>query len=825
MRNLFNVLVVVLMATMGIVADAQSLCTVKGVVVDADGASLPFATVGAYQGEKNIVRNVSDVNGVFALKLEQGGSYVIEITTVGNAPYKQNIELPHNPTYDMGTITLQPSVQLDEVVVVAQKPLIKADGEKILYDVQADPASGTNSVMDMLRKVPLVTVDGQDNVQLNGASDFKLLINGKESMMASNNMSELLKAMPATNVETIEVISNPSIRYDAEGTGGVINIVTRRVEKTEVGGVMATLSASYDPLQGGADGNVFLTAQHKKFTMSMSYMGGYIDKYNTSHTEQTNFNTPDFYRYSSGTIDRADVKSHYHMFSLESSYELDPKNLFTLGVTGDMAPSRVSEQVREEAYTHSGDRVMNFIRSNQSFALWGGVSANVNYQHTFDRRQHILTTSYLYEYNPNNSSFKDSTLYDDETLNASFDGQMNENLSFSHQHTAQIDYNNPLNDNHVIEAGAKYIVRLNRSTDDYKILNNGVWQSMNGTQVFDYTQRVASLYAGYAFKQEVWGFRLGGRYEATFVDAYSQKAGENIHFGKPYGNFIPYASINYNISPVESLRFSYTNRINRPGINYLSPYENWSNVTQVSVGNPDLKPTLSHSFSAAYSLFMGAFNINMQWRSRFTNNAITQLTTIDPVTAITRTTYANVAQRQSHGVSIFISGMPSPKFNYSLSISPSYTVYEAPHLNKSVHSMVASCFAGIDWMPWTGGKIAVNGGGGKSPKTLNGESLTWWYFYGIAISQNFLDDRLQVTLSARNFLDSNYTWVNKTMGDGYEIVSKSSIPMHSLSVGVSYTIGSLESNVKKARRGIKNDDLVGGAGESRSNDNSQGGGQ
>lgn len=803
---------------------AQQVCELRGVVVDNEGTAIPYATVGAYGKNNKVERKVADINGVFTFSLLQGNSYEMEITSVGFAPYKQVVELPAQAKYDIGAIALQPSAQLEEVVVVAQKPLIKADAEKISYDVTADPSAGTNTVLDMMRKVPLITVDGQENVQMNGSSDFKLLINGKESVVAKNNVKEFLKAMPASSVEEIQVISNPSVRYDAEGTGGVINIITRQVDKTEeVGGVMATLSANYDVLQNSINGNLFLTGQYKKFTISVNYMGGYAEKESMTYMEQTNFNTPDFYQYFSGSVDRAHSKSHYHMFSVESSYELDKKNLFTLGVSGHMSPSRSIDMIKNEAFNSSGDRVMNFINRSNNYMLWGSVSANVNYQHTFDRRQHMITTSYLYEYNPNNSSFCDSTLFDDETLHPSYEGQMNANRSFSHQHTVQIDYNNPLTEMHSIEAGAKYIARLNKSSDDYTILHGGVWQSLGGAQLFDYTQQVASLYAGYAFNRETWGFRVGGRYETTFIDAYFEQGDLKYDYGKPYGNFVPYASINYNISPFESLRLSYTQRINRPGINFLSPYEDWSSATHYSVGNPNLKPTLSHAITAAYSIFKGAFNINMQWRSRITDNAITQLTTVDPVTGVSCTSIANIAQRQSHGLDIFISGMPSPKFNYNISLSPSYNIYSAPHLNKKAAGWGVFCMGGFDVMPWKNGRISVSGGGGKSSETINSIPLSWFYFYGVSIAQTFLDDKLKVTLSANNIFEPFQQWSEMTVGDNYEMVNRGKYQMQSLSIGVSYTFGNLDANVKRARRGIKNDDLVGGAGESRES-NQQGGG-
>ena len=159
-------------------AYAQGDCKVRGVVVDASGETIPYATVGAYVGKKNVARLAADIEGVFAMTLKQGETYIFEISSVGYAPYKQAIALPQASAYDMGNIVLKSSTELDEVVVVSQKPLIKSDAEKITYDVTADPESDGKTLLEMMRKVPMITVDADDNVQLNGSSDFKVLING-----------------------------------------------------------------------------------------------------------------------------------------------------------------------------------------------------------------------------------------------------------------------------------------------------------------------------------------------------------------------------------------------------------------------------------------------------------------------------------------------------------------------------------------------------------------------------------------------------------------------------------------------------------------------
>ena len=308
MRKFIQTLLIACCMAASMVAMAQDACQVKGVVVDATGETVPYATVGAYEGTKNVTRLAADANGTFAMQLIQGKKYNIEITSVGYSPYRTEVKVPALSAYDMGNIVLKSSTELEEVVVVSQKPIIKSDAEKITYDVTADPESDGKTLLDMLRKVPMVTVDGEDNVQLNGSGDFKVLINGKESTMIKNNMKEVFKAMPASGVQDIQVMTNPSTRYDAEGAGGIINIITVRSEVSDVTGVTGTLSAYCNALQGSFGGNAYLTMQHKKFTASLNYFGGKFNNYQYSDAVRYNYNNPDMYYTEINTSDFGDMK-------------------------------------------------------------------------------------------------------------------------------------------------------------------------------------------------------------------------------------------------------------------------------------------------------------------------------------------------------------------------------------------------------------------------------------------------------------------------------------------------------------------------------------
>ncbi|MBP7181111.1 MAG: TonB-dependent receptor, partial [Dysgonomonadaceae bacterium] len=210
---------------------AESLPTLKGKLVGpTEKEPLPYATVSIAKANapQSIIKKLAtDEKGNFSTALSSG-KYILTFQFVGMKSLQQQIEIKEeNSSIDLGTILLtESSTQLDEISVVAQKPLVKVDIDKLVYSAKDDPEATTSNVLDMLRKVPMVTVDGEDNIQLKGSSNYKIYLNGKPSNMISSNPSQVLKSMPANNVKDIEVITEPGAKYDAEGVGGIINIIT-----------------------------------------------------------------------------------------------------------------------------------------------------------------------------------------------------------------------------------------------------------------------------------------------------------------------------------------------------------------------------------------------------------------------------------------------------------------------------------------------------------------------------------------------------------------------------------------------------------------------
>ena len=222
-------------------ATAQNTnCTIKGQVIEnTNQDKLPYATISVETKDKKVIKRLAcDGNGFFSVNLPADSTYIFNISSIGYTTARETVKIAaREKRKNLDKIILQEGNELAEAVVEAQKPLIKSDMDKITYNMDADPEAISSNLLDMLRKVPMITVDAEENVQLNGQSNYKILMNGKSSsMLSGKNLKDVLKGIPANTVKNIEVITNPSSKYEAEGVGGIINIVTTRKELSGIVG-------------------------------------------------------------------------------------------------------------------------------------------------------------------------------------------------------------------------------------------------------------------------------------------------------------------------------------------------------------------------------------------------------------------------------------------------------------------------------------------------------------------------------------------------------------------------------------------------------------
>ena len=600
--------------------------TVKGLVVDSiTGEGEPYATVRVERGGapgKVVKVCVTQKDGRFAVSLASTGDYRLTVSSMGRADVVKDFAVEAGkPTVDLGTMNIHDAKnELAGVEVVAQKPLVTADIDKIGYDVESDPDAKTNTVMEMLRKVPMVTVDGEDNIKVNGSSSFKVYVNGRPNNMMSNNPSEVLKSMPANTIKKIEVITNPGPKYDAEGVGGILNIVT---VGSGFEGYTATISANAS--NTGAGGGVFGTVKAGKLTVSARYNYTYSDR-PRSYSGTTLTVTGDEASPSSADITSdgsSKGRSNFHMGSLEASYEIDSLNLVTgsFGLWGNSYSSRGASSVAGVSPLDGSD-LYAYSMPSRSHNSWFSIEGGIDYQRLFKVKERMLTFSYRISTNPectdSYTDYCDLTATDGwEDYLRRLENQHNDGQQNTTEHTFQVDFTTPFDSIHTLEAGAKYIMRNNSSENDRYTMTavdgGGYTFDEDHSSHYKHNNDIIAAYLGYGVKWKRLSGRLGLRYEHTIQDV-EYLLGRGDDFRKHFNDLVPSASVGYRLTDTQNLLLSYNMRIYRPGIWYLNPYLNDADPTSISQGNPDLVSEKSHSVSLGYNSFTNKLSLNLSLR-------------------------------------------------------------------------------------------------------------------------------------------------------------------------------------------------------------------
>ena len=411
------------------------------------------------------------------------------------------------------------NIELKGIEVTAQRQLIKQEVDRIGYNIEADADSKTNNVLTMLRKVPLVSVDGQDEIRVNGQTNYRIFRNGHPDPSLERNAKDLLKAMPASSVKRIEVITDPGAKYDAEGTSVILNIVMS--DKTILNGVsgMATAMVSH---MGDFGGGLNLTTQVNKVVMSLDYGmqhgGGSSQQITTSslsHYEQSGADLV-----GDNIMDVDHVNMHYA--NLNASWEPDTLNLVSLSVGGYgwdyNAHSSNSSTMRDML----GQTLYGYNSNGKSESNSYNVDGRLDYQRRTGLKGETITMSYMLSAIHNKN--KDNSIYSDlYQMPVPYNGIFQDGKEDFNEHTFQLDWTRPIAKNHTIETGAKYIYRLNRSHNmlDYLGIDNST------DLRFKHLTQVGAAYLSYTLHTGNWDARAGLRYEHSYLRA-SYPGGEQI---------------------------------------------------------------------------------------------------------------------------------------------------------------------------------------------------------------------------------------------------------------------------------------------------------
>ncbi len=792
-------------------------CKVSGTVTDSiSGEAIPFVTVGVENSDgKVLTRVASDADGRFTATAATGNRYTLVISSVGYST--RRVEVPIESglrTKNLGNLTLTEGTELSEVTVVAQRPLIKSDIDKITYDMEADPEATSNNALDMLRKVPMITVDAEENIRLNGQSNYKVLLNGKSSaILSGDNVKEILKSMPASSIKNIEVITNPSSKYEAEGVGGIINIIT--VTRRDSNGVVGSVGANADN-RGGFGGNVYLSSQIGKFAFSGRYSGNRYTNGHGGHSKTfSETYGSDEYNHSEG-YGKSRFEGIGHNVSIEASYEIDTLNLISFSAFGWLGNNKSNNNLDYTYYTRTNAISSQYQSLTRSNSEYGSVSGTLDYQRSFAKKGRTFTASYQFEYNPNNSDY---TTESNGIVNWDSYIEQSKNKAYGTEQTVQLDYFDPLTEMHQIEAGAKYIMRCNVSDGDR---TQSLWDEPTGTwndvllpvNDLDYTQHILGLYAGYVLKIKKWSGKVGTRLESTWNDGRTTNHNETgvdqkTPFDNNFFNVVPYVTLSWQPREMQTFKLSYTQRLSRPGIWQLNPFRDSSSPMQVSYGNPDLDSEISHTFSLGYTLFTATgMSLAAELNGRIQNNGIEQTIFMDEE-GIANVTYDNIGRARECKLNVFFSGNVLPTLNLYTNLSGGYGDYSSTRAGYSNKGWDYNGFLGARWNAWKDGAISANLGYYSGFRMLVGTTAPF-AFCGFSVSQSFFNKQLQVNLSVSDPFSKDRKFTMHIKNDDYRIDSYNYNPCQYVRLGVTYRFGQMKNSVKKARRSINNDDLKSG---------------
>ncbi|MDR2627658.1 MAG: TonB-dependent receptor [Dysgonamonadaceae bacterium] len=693
---------------------------------------------------------------------------------------------------------------LQEVVVTAYRPLVQVDLDKVTYSVKDDPDSKTENVLEMLKKVPMITVDGEDKVELKGSGNFKIYLDGKPSNLISNNPSQVLRSMPANTVKSIEVITDPGAKYDAEGVSGIINIITN---KQPLGGYTVSLNAGADHW-GGHYGGGYFTLKYDKigFTGNFNYyrfvspdgsMSSYRESYPPSET----------FLFSDGKQNYKGLGQYGYG---EWSYEIDTLNLLSFSYNRNQGDAKGNGRIVTLMEDGSHQPVYEYNQQGNMMQTWGSTELNLNYQRSFKKKDELLTASYQYSFSPNDSETDAKIEYVQGTFPDSWRRQNTD--AGMKEHTFQLDYTVPLAEIHTLEGGAKYILRLNESHSGHYDYIGEAWVPIAEYAVLDefsHRQNILSAYGSYNLRYKKTGFKTGLRLEQTSLNV-RYPVDEMQNFGASFFNLVPSATFSYRLNDMQTLRLGYNLRIRRPGISELNPYVNTTFPEFVSSGNPNLETVKSHNFNLNYNYSHRKFNLNSTLSYNFTGNSIQNYKTLDhpDYPNISYSTYGNIGKTKDTRLDAYLNWNPVKLLRIYSNMSVSYRDIHSNNneMNFSNSGFMENIHGGIQFNLPKDFSLSFNGGWSSPRIGIQGNS-TGWHYTNVSLNKSFLKKKLTFSIRGHNLTETYFDYASEILTDKFYERSSNSQQARRFSISVSYRFGEMKQQIKKVQRGIENDDV------------------
>ncbi|EHQ25253.1 TonB-dependent receptor domain-containing protein [Mucilaginibacter paludis] len=831
MKKLFT-LIIILLITTAVKAQLGGGTTgvvgkISGIVIDSiTRKPLDYATVSIYRSGGRAPLNgvLTDEKGSFKLNEVKNGKWKIVVSFIGypNKTIDPVVTTPEKPDFNMGTVFIAPSGKaLKAVQITGQSNVIETKIDKLVYNAEKEIINSGNAT-DVLQKVPMVSVDINGNVSLRGDQNVKILINGKPSGAMSNNVADVLKAIPADQIKSVEVITSPSAKYDAEGSAGILNIITK---KSNMSGVSASVSGGIGTRQN--NGNLNFNINQNRLSITANFGGNFTWPQTSLITQRTYIDTSNV---NSGSDATSKIGRYSGRGSGSVSYDFNNFNSFTSSIAV-MKFGFTNDGTSSNFYT-SPNVNQNYLGLSNGKTTSSNFDWNNDYVHKFKKEGHQIDIAGQWSHGT--TDYNSLSLY---SIVAQPDLQ-SYNKGSNNEYTLQADYTLPVNDKFKLEAGGKTIIRrIESEFDNYDGVSNNI--NTDNPNNFVYNARTSNnynygqnVYAGYVVGTftlpKNYALQLGSRLENTQINGDPQNTTVSLQpFTQNYNTYIPTVAFTKTIKD-QTLKLTFTKRIQRPSLQYLNPFVNTTSRQSYSQGNPQLSPEVTKLVEFTYTTFIKSSMINASVYYKNTNNLIESISqgNVDynvilnttPLTYLhnTLTTYRNIGTNNSWGASFFGSINPIKILTVRGNIN-AYTYKPDPTGSFTADQSQNGTY--IQYNAFLMGSVSLtNGFQAESILILNsprrtiqgpGQSFNLWI---IGVKKQFMDKKASIGINSYDPFTENKTF-NTDIASSHLVQSSHVVfPFRSFGLTFSYSFGKVSfadpnDPTQKKKKGVNNDDL------------------
>jgi outer membrane receptor protein involved in Fe transport len=734
----------------------QKTGTITGSVIDkSTGKPIENADVTLIKDKDSTVAGggTTGADGKFTITGVPPGRFFLRANIVG---YNFAVVSGIVVNRDKNDIILDPvklslsNTTTEEIVVEDEKSLIELKPDKKVINVSKNLTEQGSTLLDLLREVPSVNVDQDGNVSLRGSEGVKITIDGRQSGLEGQNRNIILEQIPASNVESIELITNPSAKYEAEGTVGIINIVLKKNKQQGFGynGALGLNVGTGDKYNGQFSINL----KNSKFNLYGNY------SYDIRNFLSYGFNNRNYYTNSSlsstSQLDSGRRRGKSHLMKLGLDYSLDKNNLFGLSFNYRRSERSSGSTSLYKDYDLNGNIISDYSALSNETDNGFNYDINANFVHTFSNPKHVLSGEFSYERDKDDEAELNSELYNFPVNNTP--GKRNEySLEDDNDFSGRVDYEHPFSKDIKIETGLKlaYTKRdIDNRIENFDYSLNQFVTDYGETNRFIYKEQINAFYGIFTQQLGSFGYSAGARVEQTIISGELETGGTN--FDRNYIDLFPSASISQKIGNSNELQLSYSRRVHRPRHRELNPFLSYNGSNSYRQGNPNLDPEFTDSYEINFIKYLPWATITPGIFYRYTRNEISpQRTLIDSVTTLTMP--VNLNNSRSYGGELIISSQPAGFLNINGTLSYFKTDVDANNIQYGLTNSASSWSArGMASVSLPAGIMIQLSYFYRGKRVTAQGTMEPFQMLNAAVKKDFFDKKLSLSLRVNDILDA-----------------------------------------------------------------------